>query len=116
MDTGGRCDICGDKGSDGDPVVEYTGMEAHIGCAEPDEEVEGSAEVTISDAQARRIASYWHSPSPRDRNITAVSHGLNPPDGEKGLIAELRRELVATGHDPGAYRELAQLLAWAKAL
>lgn len=34
MDTGNRCDLCDEYGADGDPVVEYTGMEAHIGCAE----------------------------------------------------------------------------------
>lgn len=40
MDTGNKCDLCGEYGADGDPVVEYTGMEAHIGCAEPEEEEE----------------------------------------------------------------------------
>lgn len=37
MDTGGRCDICGDKGTRDDPVVEYIGPDgpgyAHIECA-----------------------------------------------------------------------------------
>ena len=38
MDTGNKCDLCGEYGADGDPVVEYTGAEAHIGCMEPEED------------------------------------------------------------------------------
>jgi hypothetical protein len=34
MDTGGRCDLCGDRDSDGDPVVDYTDGQAHIECAQ----------------------------------------------------------------------------------
>jgi hypothetical protein len=34
MGTGNKCELCGEYGSDGDPVVEYLDGEAHIACAE----------------------------------------------------------------------------------
>ena len=35
MDTGNKCDLCGDWGYDGDPVVEYADKgEAHLECAD----------------------------------------------------------------------------------
>ncbi len=68
----------------------------------------------ISDKDAQRIASYWHSPSPRDRNITALSHGR--PFDKAGLIAELERDLQGFADPSGdEHDELEQLLDWARA-
>lgn len=73
--------------------------------------------MNISDKKAREIAARYHSPAARDRNITAVSHGLQPPDGVQGLVFEVERDLRSLlGDDPENNRELRQLLEWAEAL
>ncbi len=43
METGNRCDVCGDRGSDGDPVVEYTGL------VEPGKSLYGHVECAMSE-------------------------------------------------------------------
>lgn len=44
--------------------------------------------MPISDERAREIAREWHSPSPHDRAITALSHGVPYPLGELALEAD----------------------------
>jgi hypothetical protein len=45
----------------------------------------------ISDQAARTIASWWHSPAPTCRAITALSHG-RPFDLDE-LLAEIPRKV-----------------------
>lgn len=47
---------------------------------------------TISDQSARTIASWWHSPAPSCRPITALSHGL--PFDTKELRETIAREIT----------------------
>jgi len=68
--------------------------------------------VTISTKQAEEIARLWMSPSPHDRNITALAHGLHHRVDKKGLCNELYRELDKNRGNPG----LIKLLTWAEAL
>ena len=49
-------------------------------------------DAAINDQAARTIASWWHSPAPTCRNITALSHGL-PFDTEE-LRDEISREIT----------------------
>jgi len=73
--------------------------------------------MTISYAKARGIAALYHSSSPSDRNITALSHGCVLPDGAQGLISELERDLhSALGDDPENARELRALLDYARSI
>lgn len=62
--------------------------------AEVADEIEHAAETgePISDQTARTIASYWHSPAPTCRALTALSHGR--PFDTDDLAAEIRREVT----------------------
>lgn len=42
----------------------------------------------ITDDEARRIAQNWHSPSPHDRALTQLSHGLPYALGDLALVVE----------------------------
>lgn len=44
--------------------------------------------MPITDERAREIAREWHSPSPHDRAITALSHGFAWPLGDLALEAD----------------------------
>lgn len=46
---------------------------------------------SVSDQTARTIASWYHSPAPRDANLTALSHGRW--FDTKGLREEIERDL-----------------------
>lgn len=75
-------------------------MYAHVNTARLSSSDEVNQEIldwqntgrTISDQTARTIASWWHAPNARCRNITALSHGL-PFDTEK-LSEEVAREVA----------------------
>jgi hypothetical protein len=53
--------------------------------------VAGENAEVVSDQAARTIASWWHSPAPTCRAITALSHG-RPFDTDE-LLAEMPREV-----------------------
>lgn len=61
--------------------------------AEVADEIEHAAATgdPISDQTVRTIASYWHSPAPTCRNLTALSHGR--PFDLAGLADEIVREV-----------------------
>jgi hypothetical protein len=69
--------------------------------------------MTISTKEAERIAAQWHSPSPVDRNITALSHGLHHRIDKKGLLAEIQRDINSTD-DVDDVRDLRKLKKWAE--
>lgn len=75
----------------------------------------------IDTSQAREIASHWHSPSPHDHNITALSHGVDDQWTASGLTSEVARELSSVLSKPESYDdpiacrdELRLLLEWAR--
>lgn len=67
----------------------------------------------ISDAQAREIASNWHSPSPHDDQITRLSHGMEVTDWTR-LHEQVNREYVKAElrRDRDAVEELLALRGW----
>lgn len=63
-------------------------------------------QITIPDDVAQTIASWYHSPSPYDRNMTALSHGL--AYDRAALLDEIDKlEAIGQGAD-----ELDALRAW----
>ena len=84
----------------------------HLTSAKVDAEVrawtEGKAK-RISDGAAGAIASWYHSPSPRDEHITRLSHGLN--FSTTTLVDELNR-MIREGAEN--VDELRALIHWAK--
>jgi hypothetical protein len=67
----------------------------------------------IDDDRAREIASYWHSPSPHDDQITRLSHGMEVTDWPR-LHQQVNREYVQAElkRDPVAVEELLALREW----
>jgi hypothetical protein len=81
-------------------------MYAHVNTYRLGESAEVEAELAsenvISDQTARTIASWYHSPADRDRNMTCLSHGL--PFDTDGLRREAERDMFP--------EEAAAMLAW----
>lgn len=57
----------------------------------------------ISTDRAREIARGWHSPSPADHNITALSHGVDDQWTAEGLESEVVRELSNVLDNPESF-------------
>lgn len=76
----------------------------------------------IPDDVAAVIASYWHSPGPRDREITMISHGVGPITAEDYRAAAEtmrgnRERGTAAGHFGRTSQDVAECVAfefWAR--
>lgn len=64
----------------------------------------------VSDERAREIASWWHSPSVHDDQITRLSHGLPVTDWAR-LDEQVRRNLGSPMRG-GERAPLVELLKW----
>lgn len=72
----------------------------------------------ISAKQAQRIAAQWHSPSPLDHEMTALSHGRKWD--KIGLLGEIDREIKHVKGNPhlfdaDAIEDLNKLRKWVAA-
>lgn len=70
--------------------------------------------MDISDARA--IARGWHSPSPHDSNITALSHGVDDHWTVDGLVTEVERNIAEIAGRPWNYDDADACLAELRAL